>query len=332
MRHSRSTHTSGARTRRPLPLAAAFAAVLALLCIVPRTSRGAESECGRACLAAVARAYWAALLAHDPARLPQAPQIVFTENNVRLPLGRGLWRTVSSAGPQDIVFAEVSRGEVATTAQITEGSRPALLLARLKVVDRRVTELETLVARRETTTFLRPEGWHDAEPLLMRDLEPAARRSRAALVAVAEAYFDRLPDPSRPVPPLDPGCNRVENGVRTTNNPDPFPGVSPAPLNPAVSRLSCAEQFASKSLSFVTRVRDRRYPLVDEEKGLVLAWVLFDHDGAAPASRSGTKLSSALPSPYSYTVAELFKIADGRILQIQAVFCLLPYGMRSAWP
>ncbi len=117
----------------------------------------------------------------------------------------------------------------------------------------------------------------------------------------------------------------------TTNNPDPFPGVHPPPLNPAVSRLGCAQQFALGGISFVSRVRDRRYPLVDADRGLVLAWVIFDHDGTAPRSADGPKLSSALPSPYSYTVAELFKIADGRIVQIQALFCLLPYGMESAW-
>ena len=289
--------------------------------------------CARACLEQIARAYWGALLAHDPARLPHAAHVAFTENNVRLTIGRGLWQTVSGVGPADLVFVDASRGEVATTAQVSEGPQAALLLARLKVLQRRVIALETIVARRETTTFLRPEAWHDSAPVLMADLPPYARRTREALVQIAQSYFDRLPDSSRPLPSLDPRCNRVENGVRTTNNPDPFPGVTPAPLNPAVSRLSCAQQFATQGLSFVTRVRDRRYPLVDVDKGLVLAAVIFDHDGTAPSAPGSTlKLSSPLPSPYSYAVAELFKIADQGIIQVQALFCLLPYGMPSAWP
>jgi len=330
-----------ARSRQPRfsrGIAPGSGASLAMLAVTlallgaPRSGKGAVPDCDRACLTAIAHRYWAALLAHDPARLPQAASLRFTENNVRLPLGRGLWQTVSAVGRDDIVFAEVSRGEVATTAQVSEGSRSELLIARLKVLGGRISELETLVARRETSPYLRPEGWNEAQPLLMQDLPPASRGQRGALIGVAEAYFDRLPDASRPVPPFDPGCNRVENGVRTTNNPDPFPGVHPPPLNPAVSRLGCAAQFAAAGLSFVTRVRARRYPLVDEDKGLVLAWALFDHDGTAPPSPTGVKLSSALPSPYSYAVAELFKIANGRIVQIQALICQLPYGMESAWP
>jgi len=288
--------------------------------------------CDRSCLTAIAGSYGQALLAHDPGLLPHTANVVFTENNVRLPLGRGLWQTVSATGPRDLVFIDEARAQVGITAQVSEGGRPALLIARLQVVNGKVSELETVVARRETTTYLRPEGWDEAHALLMQELAPGARRPRSALVQVAETYFNRLPDPSRPLPALDADCNRVENGVRTTNNPDPFPGVNPPPLNPAVSRLGCAAQFAAHGLSFVSRVRARRYPLVDVGKGLVLAMVLFDHDGTTAAPDSSARLSAGLPSPYSYAVAEIFKIRDGRIVQIHAFFCLLPYGMPSAWP
>jgi len=300
---------------------------------VTNVPAAAPVRCDRQCLETIAKAYWSVLLNHDLARLPQASQIRFTENDVPLMTGRGVWQTISSAGPQDIVFVDESEGEVATTAQIYEGQRPALLIARLKVVDGQVLELETVVGRRETTNFLRPEGWHQEHALLMHPLEAAAQRSRDELIGIADGYFNRLPDPSRPLPSLDRQCNRVENGLRTTNNPDPFPGIDPPPLNPAVSRLGCAEQFSSSCLSFVSRVRARRYPLVDVRKGVVLALVMFDHDGTAPAgSASASKLSATLPSPYSYMVAEVFKIEAGRIIQIHALFCILPYGMATSWP
>ncbi|HTT01044.1 MAG TPA: hypothetical protein VMG11_03060 [Steroidobacteraceae bacterium] len=293
----------------------------------------AAGVCDRTCLEALARSYWTALLAHDPGRLPHAATLTFTENNVRLRLGVGLWQTVSTADSPDIAILDEERGEVATMARITEGARAALAFARLKVARGQVTELETIVARRETASFLRPEGWDQARDLILQDLEPAARRSRTALIEVAEAYFERLPDSTKPLPPLDGRCNRIENGLRTTNNPDPFPGVTSPPLNAAVSRLSCEQQFASQTLSFVSRVRARRYPLVDETRGLVLALSLFDHDGVlAVTPHTGVKLSAPLPSPYSYIVAELFKISAGRIVLIEAVISLVPYGMASAWP
>jgi hypothetical protein len=290
----------------------------------------ATDACDRVCLENMAHAYWSALLAHDPARLPHAASLRFTENNVPLPLGRGLWQTVSRAEGA-IIIIEEGRAEVATMARIAEGTHEGLAFARLKIAQGRVRELETLVARRETASFLKPEDWDGSA--MLETLDPAARVSRNALIDVAQQYFDRLPDPARPTPPLDPECNRIENGLRTTNNPDPFPGVTPSPLNPAVSRLGCAEQFAGHSLSFVSRVRERRYPLVDVNRGLVLSLSLFDHDGTLPtAPGTAVKLSAPLPSPYSYLVVELFKMRAGRIVLVQAFMTLVPYGMASAWP
>jgi len=307
-------------------------ALVALWLAVPAIAPAAGT-CDRACLVGLAHAYWTALLARDPARLPHTATITFTENNVPLPLGGGLWQTISAADPNDIVLIEEQRGEIATTSRIAEGTHAALALARLKVIQGRVSELETLVARRETASFLQPQGWDQARALIGQDLEPAARGSRTALIEVTQAYFDRLPDSTRPTPPLDAQCNRIENGLRTTNNPDPFPGMASPPLNPSVTRLSCEEQFASRGLSFVSRVRDRRYPLVDEARGLVLSLSLFDHDGILPpATGTPVRLSAPLPSPYSYAVAELFKVSSGRIVLIQSLISLVPYGMASAWP
>ncbi|HVW68004.1 MAG TPA: hypothetical protein VHB68_03470 [Steroidobacteraceae bacterium] len=300
-----------------------------------RSSGGPAPGCDTECLSAAARSYWSALLSHDAGRLKSAPGLVFTENNVVLRTDQGLWQTIGSAEDRDIVFTDVPQGTVATTAVITEGSRPALLLARLKVAGGAITEIETVVARKETSTFLRPEGWYESRTLLTRTVAPASQRPRPALIAAAEDYFNRIVDPSQPMPPLDPQCNRIENGLRTTNNPDPFPGITPPPLSPAISRLGCEEQFQRKALGFISRVRDRRYVLVDEPHGVVLSMVMFDHDGVAPAQASPgqaqARLSSPLPSPYSFVVAELFKIEAGKIVLVQALLTQVPYGLHTAW-
>jgi hypothetical protein len=283
-----------------------------------------------------ADAYWEAILSHDPARMHAAPGLKFTENGVALRPGQGLWRTLSGTGPRVLTFTDPARGAVVTSALVREGDRPALLIARLAVAGGAVSELETLVARRETSTFLVPEGWYRARAVLLQPLEPPARRSREELVHIAESYFNRLTDATSPLPPFDARCNRVENGLQTTNNPDPFPGMHPAPLSAAVSRLGCAEQFALGTLSFVSRVRERRYVLADESRGLVLALATFDHDGTSASASVGARphgtLSTSLPSPYSYLVAELFKVERGRIRHIQAVITQVPYGMGSPWP
>lgn len=46
-----------------------------------------------------------------------------------------------------------------------------------------------------------------------------------------------------------------------------------------ISRLSCGAQFATGFTKVITKVQERRYPVVDEERGLVWAFIRFDHAG-----------------------------------------------------
>ena len=77
----------------------------------------------------------------------------------------------------------------------------------------------------------------------------------------------------------------------------------------------------------------RRYPLVDEERGIVLAHGFIDHCGILGEYEltDGTKVSSPIRRPHSYYLAEAFKIRDGAIEQVEAVFHTVPYRMPSPW-
>ena len=138
-------------------------------------------------------------------------------------------------------------------------------------------------------------------------------------------------NPASPAPAFDPSCNRIENGVQTTNQAA-VAGQSGGAINASPGSLGCLEQFQTGSLTFVSRLRAVSYPVVDQDAGLVYAWVIMDHDGLdRPSASSGVRLSSRLPSPYSFTVGEVFKIVDGRITRIYAVLSSLPYGSASPW-
>jgi hypothetical protein len=66
-------------------------------------------------------------------------------------------------------------------------------------------------------------------------------------------------------------CDRVENGLQTTNNPN----IEGYPI----AAMGCADQFRQGQYIYDDRLRDRRFPLVDEEKGIVLAGGFIDHCG-----------------------------------------------------
>jgi hypothetical protein len=72
---------------------------------------------------------------------------------------------------------------------------------------------------------------------------------------------------------------------------------------------------------------------VDEERGLVLAAGFIDHTGRLGDFKltDGTVEHSPLRRPHSFCLLELFKIVNGRIRQVEAVFITVPYNMPSPW-
>jgi hypothetical protein len=123
-----------------------------------------------------------------------------------------------------------------------------------------------------------------------------------------------------------PDCNRVENGVQTTHNPE-FAKIVP------VSALGCEEQFRMGNYRYDDRLRARRYPMVDEERGLVLAFAFIDHSGRLAEYKltDGRTVRSPVRRPHSFYIAELFKIDHGMICQIEANFITVPYNMPRPW-
>src|SRR5208282_3539082 len=114
-------------------------------------ARAADQTCDRACLSGIVDRYLAAMVAHDPSRLPLAKTVKFTEDGVPLKLGDALWATASGLGTYKLDFAEPAAGAVGAFALVQENGTPAILMVRLKIARRQITEIETLVARKETT-------------------------------------------------------------------------------------------------------------------------------------------------------------------------------------
>jgi len=85
---------------------------------------------------------------------------------------------------------------------------------------------------------------------------------------------------------------------------------------------------------YVTRIRDRRFVLVDPERGLTFAFAFFDN--AAGDARFGTladgrKVVSGPSVPWTWQIAEVFRIEKGLIGPVESVLHPVPYGMGSGW-
>ena len=146
----------------------------------------------RAGLYAVADAYLAALAAKDPSRLPLAPKVVFTENNVQLRLGDGLWNTVSTVRDSyDLKCADIREGQVCWFGIVEEWGHPAVMALRLKVDGELISEIETVVCRKvDFSPFPSIDTYVSPRPLMLADVPEAQRRERARLLSIADGYFD----------------------------------------------------------------------------------------------------------------------------------------------
>ena len=280
-------------------------------------------------LYAHAEAYLDALDSRDFARLPWAADAVFSENNVRLEIGDGLWNTLSARRRSyDLKAADPESGQVCWFGIVEEHGVPAIMALRLHIAGNRIAQAETIVCRKvDLSPFPGIDTYLAPRPLMLADAPPARRSSRDEMIRIANGYFDTIQlNDGTLFAEFTDDCERIENGVQTTNNAEAFGGYP-------IAGLGCAEQFRKGHFRFDDRLRDRRFPLVDEDKGLVLAGGFIDHTGRLVELTwtDGTKARSVFHYPHSFVMLELFKITGGRIAGVEAVFVTVPYNMISAW-
>jgi len=86
-------------------------------------------------------------------------------------------------------------------------------------------------------------------------------------------------------------------------------------------------------LGYVALLRDRRYVAVDVERGLVLGYTFFDHNGTVRewTLNDGRTRKATRTSPWTWEIVELFKIRNGKILRVEALVNQVPYGMKAGW-
>ncbi len=241
-------------------------------------------------------------------------------------LGDGLWGTITQLGSYDLRFADTVTGQVGYFGTVTETDETSAFALRLKVLGGLVSEVEMVVVRQSDSGIKFEPQKFEHKPVLNEILPPVQRLPRERMISLADGYFDTLQlNDGTLFTRFHRNCARVENGVQTTNNPS-FAVVP-------VSRLGCEDQFKAGNYRYDTRLRARRFMLVDEERGLVLAAGFIDHAGTLGAYQltDGTTVNPPLHRPHSFYLFEVFKLKDNSIEQIEANFITVPYNMPSPW-
>lgn len=306
-----------------------FAAVMLLPGTIP--SAEAATGCDRQCLAGFMASYLEALVAHDASRLPVTKNVKYTENGVRLNLGDGLWQTASAMPTYRVDVIDEEAEQVGLLGRIDENGNNNWFSARLKVEKgERVSQIETLIVR---NISMAPAGEGPAAPaepapLMMQVIPGGKRLSRPELIRIGNSYFTGLDTENDGANvPFDPKCQRRENGTITSNNPDSPEG--------SMQWMDCKSQFDTHFSVIVTDIRERRF-IADPVTGLAYGFGYFDHDGSVETmsvslDNATEAVSPMFRQPFSFIIAEVFKVVDGKIRQIEAVLMAVPYGMESGW-
>jgi hypothetical protein len=327
-------------------LCALFALLVSALLVRPAIASAADQPCDRACLNGLVDDYLEAVVAHDASRLAVTPLAKFTENGQQLGLGDGFWRTATARGRYKLYADDPQAGEVGYFGTMREAGAPVLLALRLKVENRKISQIETIVIRgamaQRGVESLEKTGAPNR--VFLEDIPAAERASRLDLIATANKYFSgmQLNDGKGNYSFFADDCNRLEDGLQTTNNfaPPPAPAASDSAASSNATPMryssswSCKQQFQSGLLHFVTRIRDRRFMVVDQQHGIVLTFVFFDH--AAGNTRTfqlpdGRTVTSGPKTPWTWEIAVMMKIEKGKIRQIEGELTQAPYGMGSGW-
>ena len=297
--------------------------------------------CNRACMEDVADRFMRALAGDNPQSLPLAGTVRYTEMGQQLELGDGLWGTASDVGGYRNVFADPASGQIGLFATMKENGKPFVMGARLRLELGRITEIEVVLYRSGTGP-----AWNDAgvvqldkiakpKDMWAATVPPAERLGRQQLVTAANSYFESLQRNDGKglngtgTYPFTADCDRLENGVLTTHNPGT---VRMGDID--IGAMGCLEQFKTGAYGVVTRIHNRRFPVIDEERQIVFALGVFDHSGMIPelTTPEGKKIPTGMFSkPSSILISEAFKIKGGLIQQVEAVGASVPYHMHPGW-
>ena len=244
---------------------------------------------------------------HDASKVPVADAVRVTEDGIEKPLAKvGLLNTVTRLRGYRQDILDERAGMAGADVVVEEVGAPVMLVVRLKVVDRKITEIETVATRsRSDGLIFNIDGLSAPSEEMSYAPRPEQLASREDAIKAAMHYPTGLNGAKTFAAvnaPFAPNAYRYENGQVMAG-----PDCKFAP--------GC-ENIATQSLAIFERLGDvsTRVIGVDERLGIVwlrMAWGVRQEGGE------------------QLTVWESFKVYDGQIHAVEAFMKILPVELRS---
>jgi hypothetical protein len=311
-------------------------AIMALMAVM---AQAADAGLDRAALLKLADTYLAALVAHDPGKVPLAGDLKFVENIKRLKPGEGLWKTATS-GPTEfkIVVPDPVLQEVGGLVVMQTDGKPAQVGFRLKVVNGKIVEAEHMtVEMRDANT----PSLQKPRPAMLLSIPYEYADSHGRLIYIAKSYYDALDNNNGHLAPFASDCERHENGMRTAPSGGPslggvgIPGAKPRPAG-LLGMQDCASQLDSGTFQYISTIDNRRVEIADTVTGLAIGFSHFRH----PMTQKKFKITGnpdrqesdmSSQQPFDMPAMHIYKIWGGQIHEIEAIGIVAPYNSPTGW-
>lgn len=285
----------------------AFCVSAGLAVVAGQSAFGQSAPCDRECLRGTMTAFLYALVEDDASELPIADTLRVTEDAIDKPLAQvSLLNTVTGLAGyrQDII--DERAGTAGADVVVEESGAPVLLVVRLKVVDREITEIETVATRNST------EG-------LIFNIEGLSAPSKEMNYAPRQEQLDTREDAIEAALHYPRGLNAAQTfaAVNAPFAPDAYRLENGQLMaGPDCTFAPGCENIATQSLAIFEQLGDvsTRVIAVDERMGIVrlrMAWGAREEGGD------------------QLTVWENFKVYDGQIHAVEALMKILPVELRS---
>ena len=267
----------------------------------------AATACDRECLRGAMTMYLDALARHDVSKLPLGDKVRITEDSIEKPIDKvGIVRSITKLRGYRQDFLDERAGMAGADVIVEESGAPVMLVVRLKVVDRKITEIETVATRsRADGLIFNIDGLGAPSEAMNYAPRPEQLASREAAIQAALHYPAGLNGATTFAAvgaPFAPDAYRYENGQVMAG-----PDCKFAPGCQDISTQSL--QIFNRLGKVATRVIG-----VDERMGIVwlrMAWGVRESGGE------------------QLTVWESFKVYDGKIHAVEAFMKILPPELRN---
>jgi len=283
-------------------------AALMLIYVCASAPSARAQGCDRECLKGFVTQYIDALAAHNPGALPVTANLKFTEDNKELKLGEGMWKTFTKLAGYRRDILDVKQG-VAVSFLVVEGTDPAtptLYVIRLKIEDKKVSEIESMLVRnRQEGMLYNPDNLKTVMPLMLSEVPANRRTAREEAVKIATTYPEGLRIGSfvKVDSPMVDEAYRYENGNLMAG--------------PGCTFFQGCDNMRTQSIPRLSEITHRLIA-VDEELGVV-------------AMRMNFGKGSLFSGDGVLDVWHSFKIFDGKIHAAEAYCKEVPAGQKSGW-